>query len=295
VLDYPESFGGTGFPAGSTALVLEGGNPELRPERATSWSATAALHPRALGGARLELSYFNTHYRDRVVAPITFLSRALGDPLYADRLTFDPPAALLERIVADATSFGNATNEPYDPANVAVFIDNRNVNAGFQRLRGADMLFSYAHSLPGEGGELSARLNATYLESEQQLDSAQPVLPMAGIIFHPPHVRGRADLAWAKGPFTVSGGLTYTGGVKDSRQDPAARVGGMTTVDLTLRYEGELGAPWLRGLDASLTVQNLFNAQPDRIATSRPSDAPYDSTNYSPMGRFVAASLVKKW
>lgn len=295
VLDYPASLGGVGFPPNATALTLEGGNPDLKPERATSWSATLGLHPRNLDGARLELSYFNTRYRDRVVAPITFLSQALSDPLYADRLTFNPSAALLDAIIADATSFGNATDAPYDPNNVAVFIDNRNVNAGFQRIRGGDLLFSYTKSLAGNGGVLSADLNATYLESEQQLDSTQPILPMAGIIFHPPHVRARADLNWTNGPLTLTGGTTYIGGVKDTRQNPSVRIDGMTTFDLTLRYQDKSATGWQRGLGATLTIQNLFNAKPNRIATTRPSDAPYDSTNYSAVGRFVAASLVKKW
>jgi outer membrane receptor protein involved in Fe transport len=295
VLDYPQYLGGVGFPADATVLTLEGGNPDLKPERATSWSATLGLHPRKLGGARLELSYFDTRYRDRVVAPITFLSEALSDPLYADRLTFNPGAALLDAIIADATSFGNATNAPYDPANVAVFIDNRNINAGFQRIRGGDLLVSYATSLPGDAGELSANLNGTYLESEQQLDPTQPVLAMAGTIFHPPHVGASGDVSWARGPFTLTGGVTYVGAVSDTRQSPATHVDGITTFDLTFRYQSGSGPRWRRGLSATLTVQNLFNAKPGRIATTRPSDAPYDSTNYSPVGRFVAASLVKKW
>jgi outer membrane receptor protein involved in Fe transport len=69
----------------------------------------------------------------------------------------------------------------------------------------------------------------------------------------------------------------------------------MTTVDLTLRYRADGAHGWLRGIDASLTAQNLFNVKPSRIAATLPSDAPYDSTNYSPVGRFVAASLTKKW
>lgn len=296
VLDRPRSFGGLGFPASATALVLEGGNPDLKPERATSWSTTLDVHPQAIKGLQVEASYFDTRYRNRVVTPITFLSRALSDPLYADRLTFNPTASFLQDIIDSTVSFGNAAGQPYNPADVAVFIDNRNVNAGYQRLRGADLLMNYRIALGSKAGDLSGLLNATYLKSEQQLDSSQPILPMAGIIFHPPHFRARGGLSWIKGPMTLTGDVAYVGGVKDSRQSPARHVRGMTTADLTLRYRAEkTGARWLNGLDLTLTAQNLFNAKPARIATTLPSDAPYDSTNYSPTGRFVAAQLTKRW
>lgn len=293
VLAFPIVFGGSGFPPGSTALLLQGGNPDLKPERATSWSATLDVHPRSLQGLRLELAYFSTRYRDRVVTPITFLSRALSDPLYGDRLTFGPSPALLDEIIASADSFGNATGAPFDANSVAVFIDSRNVNAGHQRIRGGDLLLSYVASLGG--GELAARLNATYLDSEQQLTPAQPVLPLAGIIFNPPHIRARGGLSWSKGLFTLTGDVTHIGGVKDTRRTPTVRVEGMTTVDLTLRVQGGEDSGWLSGWEAILTAQNLFNAKPDLIATTLPSDAPYDSTNYSPLGRFLAVSLSRKW
>jgi outer membrane receptor protein involved in Fe transport len=295
VLAFPIVFGGSGFPPGSTALLLQGGNPDLKPERATSWSTTLDVHPQSLQGLRLELSYFDTRYRDRVVTPITFLSRALSDPLYSDRLTFDPSPALLDEIIASSDSFGNATGAPYDPNSVAVFIDSRNVNAGHQRIRGSDLLLSYQTSLGADGGELGARLNATYLDSEQQLTPAQPVLPLAGIIFNPPHFRARGGLSWSKGLFTLTGDVTHIGGVKDTRRIPTVRVEGMTTLDLTLRIQGDEHSGWLSGWEAILTAQNLFDAKPDLIATTLPHEAPYDSTNYSALGRFLAVSLSKKW
>ena len=69
----------------------------------------------------------------------------------------------------------------------------------------------------------------------------------------------------------------------------------MTTFDLTARLRSGASSGWLKGWDAAITAQNLFNAKPDLIATTLPSDAPYDSTNYSPIGRFIAVSVAKTW
>lgn len=287
-------FGGQNLPE-APALLLQGGNPDLKPERATSWSATVDLHPRTVEGASFELSYFSTRYRDRVVTPILFLSQALSNPIYAGRLTFDPSQSLVNAVVASADSFANVTDAPFDPENVGVFIDDRNVNAGYQKITGLDLLAAYAKDLPRAAGRISGTLNATYLKSEQQLAPGQPILPLAGILFNPPHWRGRGGLSWSKASVTLTGDLNYIGGVKDSRGEPPLHVRGMTTADLTLVIRSAAERGLLSGIDASLTVQNLFNAKPHLIATTLPSDAPYDSTNYSPVGRFIAASLRKKW
>ena len=294
VLARPGTFGGSGFPPFATALLLQGGNPDLKPERATSWSASVDLHPRAIEGTRIELSYFATRYKDRVVTPITFLSQALSDPSYANRLTFNPDPALLTSVIAGATSFGNAAGVPYNPSQVAVFIDDRNVNAGFQKIEGADLLLSYRAGL-GSLGEMRASLDATYLRSRQQLTALQPVVPLAGILFNPPHFRSRGDFSWVRGPFTLNAGLTYSGGVEDRRRPTVVHVRGMTTLDLTARFRSKAEKGPLRGLDTSVTVQNLLNSKPAAIATTLLYDAPYDSTNYSPVGRFIAFSIIKRW
>ena len=102
-------------------------------------------------------------------------------------------------------------------------------------------------------------------------------------------------MSWAKDGFTATANATYTGGVSDTRRPVAVGVDPMTTFDLTLRYLNPVASGPLSGLDVSLSVQNMFNAKPDIIATTLFSDAPYDLTNYSPVGRFIALAVRKKW
>src|SRR3546814_18393054 len=94
-------------------------------------------------------------------------------------------------------------------------------------------------------------------------------------------------------PFrSLTADLSYIGGVDDSRTVPASRVASMTTLDLTARYRTE-GSGLTGGLDVTLGIQNLFNDKPDPI-TGIFLDAPYDSTNYSPIGRYISLSVAKK-
>lgn len=289
----PSRFGGSGFAAGSTVLYVTGGRETLLPERAQTWSATVSLHPRGLEGATLELSYFDTRYRDRIVAPIAFILNALADPIYADQITRSPSGAQAAAVRAAAGQFLNSTGQAFDPARVVAIIDNASVNAGQQRIRGLDGQFSYTASLGG--GALAVAVGASYLESEQQLTTDQPVLPLAGTLFNPPHLRVRATAGWTIGGLTLTAAATHAGGVDDPRMRPVDRVNGVTQADLTLRYRTGDGLAWWRGLDLVLTAQNLLNAKPDRIATTLPYDTPYDSTNYSPVGRFLAVAISKQW
>ncbi|WP_066588432.1 TonB-dependent receptor [Sphingomonas pruni] len=288
-------FGGTGYAAGSTGLYVTGGSPSLRPERATSWSLTADLHPAALRGFELQISWFRTRYVDRIVQPIPAPSAALTNPLYAAYVIRNPSAALVTGTVANAGIFQAGNGAVYDPATVVALIDNENLNAGRQVIHGIDALLDYRVDL-GTGDRLTLAVNATYLVSNQQIAANQPIAPLAGTIFNPPHWRGRSSIGWQHGPVTLTGTLNYTGSLRDTRSTPPVRVGDQTTFDLALRYRTPDGATGLwRGFDIVLAAQNLFNAAPPLIVTRAVTDTPYDSTNYQPIGRFLSLSVNKKW
>ncbi|CAN5422175.1 hypothetical protein BH09PSE4_BH09PSE4_11480 [soil metagenome] len=288
--------GGTGFPAGSTALLLSGGNATLKPERATSWAATIDLHPRALPGARLQVSYFSTDYEDRIVTPISFTSQSLSNPIYAGLVTYTPSDAAKAAVIASAGQFTLAsTVGTYIPARVVAIVDNSNLNVGRQTIHGVDMLGDYQVDLGASGDRLTLSLNASYLESDQQLSSGQPVLQKAGLLFNPPHWRGRGSLGWSHRAMTLTGTLSRIGGVDDTRTASTIRIGGVTTLDLTARYR-PIDAPGIwHGLDLTLSVRNALNEKPDTIATSVFYDSAFDSTNYSPVGRFISFGITKSW
>jgi outer membrane receptor protein involved in Fe transport len=190
---YPVTrFGGMAYPAGATAVLLQGGNTDLKPERATSWSATIAIHPPALPGASLEVSYFSTHYINRVVAPITVFAQALTNPAYASLVTYAPGAGQVASAIAGSQYFFNYTGSTYDPASVVALVDGRQTNVGRQEIKGLDVQARYRTGLLG--GFATFNLNATYLESEQQISPGLPVEVLAGRLFSPAHWRARAGV-----------------------------------------------------------------------------------------------------
>lgn len=292
---YPAGiFTGTSFPAGATALVLFGGNRDLGPEKATSWSATLALHPRGLEGFNLDVSYFSTRYIDRIVNPVPFLALALSSPLNTDQVTLAPAAGTQSAIIASADQFFNFSGSGYDPSRVVAIINTANVNAGRQTIQGIDVLMRYNVHLGGSE-KLTFTLNLSYLDSVQQLTLQQPTQPLSGRLFSPPHWRGRGSIAWKHGGLTTAVSLASVGGVSDPRTTPATAIRGMTAVDLSARYAFDTERGPLHGFEIGVTAQNTFNTSPANIATTLATDTPYDSTNYSPAGRVLSVRLTKKW
>lgn len=287
------SLGASGLPAGSAALLLLGGNPSLKPERSENWSATLAIKPRLLPGLDLELSYFSVRYTDRIVTPILFTSTALRDPALAAYVTSSPSAADQAAVIAGSATFVNISGVTYDPSRVVAIIRNTSVNAGRQTVGGFDLLARYRRSIGQD--TLGMTVNASYLDSHRQISATQPVTQLSGVLFNPAKFRARADLSWSNGPVTLTTNVNYIGPVRDTRTATALRVDGTLPIDFTARFRSGEGAGLLRGLDVIVSAQNIFNDQPTTIATTLFYDAPYDSTNYSPIGRTVSVSVLKKW
>lgn len=288
------SRGGSGYPPTATAIQLIGGNPDLKPERATTWSATLSVHPVTLPGASLELSYFHVNYRNRIVTPITFPSQSLNNPQYADLVDLNPSMAEIGSITNGDVFFQDATGAPFNPVDVIAIIHNTNLNAATQLVRGIDASASYLVTLP-DNGTLSFSVSGTYIRLSQRLSPLQPDVQLAGTIFNIPHVRARGGVIWKEGALTTAGFVNYIGGVRDVRFTPATRVRSMTTFDLSATVAILAARGILSNLEISVSGQNLFDRRPGLIRSSQPYEAPYDSTNNSPFGRVLSLSVTKKW
>ena len=282
-------------PPGAPVLFLSGGSPDLKPERATTWSGTIELKPRFIPGLHLQATYFHIDYRDRLATPFTSVLSALYNPVYDDFITYNPSAADVNALIA--TVPGGLTNEtglPFDPAGVGAIIDASLRNSERQRIRGVDVDGDYRLDL-GRSGKLLLTGSASHLESDQQLSAGQPFLPLAGTIFHPPHWRGRAGVTWDRRGQSLSAFANYVGPTADNVFAAERQVSAFTTLDLTATLRSQAPAGPLHNVELRLTALNMLNQKPHVIRIVLPSEAPYDSTNESPVGRFLGASIRKVW
>lgn len=285
--------GGTGYPPEASALMAFGSNPELGPERARTWSASFGFHPEAIRGFEAGLTWFNIEYTGRVMQPLQSYLQALSNPNYAPFIDYEPTVDKQADLISAFEVFQNFTGAPYDPDTVVALIHNQYMNVARQRVRGLDLMASHYFDL-GEG-RLSVRCSATWLDSEQQNSPGQEPYELAGMIFRPAKYRARAGAVWTLRGLSAAAFLNYASGVTNNLAGGDDKGASFTTTDMTLRYEMGYGGGALSGLAFDLSVQNVFDRAPPRYVPTSPAHVPYDSTNYSAIGRFVGIAVSKQW
>ena len=291
----PASFFGVG--SGSNTLFLTaGGNPDLRPEKSRSWTLGFDYTPESVSGLSVSATLFDIDYRDRVVSPISgSIAAALTNPGYASLIDFSPDPAELDELIANA-EFGlqNLTGEPYDPANVIILYDNRNINVAAWRMKGLDAKVSWDFELENDKS-LGFDVAGSWLKSEQQITPELPTVQLAGTIYNPPRYRGRATARFQADKFVANMAVNYIGALVDRRIAQVERISPSATIDFGVHYTAIKGEGRDPGLEFSLAVQNLLDDKPNTIAQTGPTTTPYDSTNYSPIGRFISFGVRRHW
>jgi outer membrane receptor protein involved in Fe transport len=291
VVYYPQAtMGGAREPADATVLYRVGGSEDLRPERARTWSASLAFHPDALPGLESELTWFDIDYDDRIVQPIV-VAQALSNPIYAGFVDYHPSADALAQAIGHSDNFYNYAGAPYDASKVAAIVDGRYVNAARQKIKGVDLSGAYRSDLAE--GHLTIRGSASWLDSTQATIPAQSSFDLSGTLFYPARFNGRIGAIWSHGGFSASIFGTYKSGVKntvDGRNGAS-----FTTFDGTLRYGAGEGDGFLANMVFELAARNLLDRAPPLYAVAGLNEAPYDSTNYSAVGRFLSLSVSKHW
>lgn len=288
----PSYFGGSGYAADAQVLWSAGGNPDLVPERARTWTASLAFHPETVPGLDMELTWFDIDYTDRVVQPITNYGQALNIPSYVDFIDYSPTAEKQAALLATANSFGNYVGAPYDPSKVVAIVHTEYANVARQEIKGLDLSGSYRFDLAA--GQMTIRGSASWIDSTQQTSSVQNPYDLSGTLFNPAKISGRIGAIWSRDGFSTSVFGNYKSGVTDTVNDDKG--GSFTTFDAILRYStSDLGGA-LSGLDFTLSAQNLFDRSPPFYTPNAPLYvAPYDPTNYSAIGRFLSVSVSKRF
>lgn len=279
----------------ATVLVLSGGNPDLRPERATTLTGTIELRPHFVPNLTLTGSVFHTNYRDRIASPISDVLGALANPDLTSFVQLAPTTTQVNAIIAGLPqAITNATGAPFDPAQVGAIIDESLRNGSRDRVRGVDLSADYRLDLSAQD-KLQLTATGSYLDDDRQLIPGQATIDNSGVIFTAPHWRGRGGADWDHGNVQIGGYINYTGMVRDNRLASIGTIRAFATVDVSAGFHTNAGGTLTSGLEVRLSALNLFNRRPQRIFTSDPTFIPFDSTNQSAVGRFVSLSVSKAW
>jgi iron complex outermembrane recepter protein len=279
----------------SPVLVQTGGNPSLKPETADSFSVGMDYWSPA---RNLELSstFFDIRYNNRLMLlPNPFA--ALSDPLEAAFVIRSPSASSVQSLYNSYPSdeIVNVTGSPFNASAIQAIVDYRLINISRQTARGADLTANYKIGTVSNGGALFA--NVAYLDLTEQDAPQAPTQTLSGLAFYPARLRTRAGATWTLRAWSLTGTVNYLGRETNIEIEPSQSVGSWTTVDASLHYAPTLPR-FLSGLRLSLAAINLFDRNPPRVLippATLGSTLNYDSSNTSPLGRFVSVSVSKEW
>jgi iron complex outermembrane receptor protein len=285
----PQAAGGT-----SNILVIRGNDPNLRPERATTWTLGGDLEPRFLPGLRIGATYFNVDYRDRIATPSANIPNFLiNRDIYAPILEPNPSAARVAELLA-SPYYRNFFGIPANATFVAV-ADARLQNLSVVKQSGLDIDLSYGFDLAGGHAELGA-VGTFIFNIRQQLTATAAAIDVVDTVGNPVDLRLRARAVWSKGGFSAALFANYVDGYTNKLVVPSAGVAAWTTFDLNIGFDfGQRDGP-LGGLRIAINASNLLDADPPYVSYLAGSyTAAYDGENASPLGRVLAIQITKKW
>jgi outer membrane receptor protein involved in Fe transport len=284
-----------GGPTPGKALINFGGNPDLKPERATSWTAGLDWSPPRLRALVVSATYFNIDYTGRITLPLSSPLTALSNPVFAPFVTKNPTPAQLAAALAATPIFENFSGTAYDPAQTIALLQDVFTNVTAQHIDGVDLSIKTSFALPR--GAIDVFANGTWLDITQQTIPTAPAIRLTGTLFNPPTVHLRSGLTWTYAGFTATGILNYISPETDTNLVPTAPIGSWTTVDLNLDYRLPIRHGPLSGFEMSLAITNLFDRAPPvaKGAALQAQGIEFDSTNTSDIGRFVAFTLRKRF
>jgi len=262
-----------GGPALAFPTLVIGGNTDLKPETADTYTVSGEYRPDWIRGASFSASYFNIDYKERIRGALDGLS--VGTLLQFESAL--PPG------IAVRDADGKLT-----------LLKLTNINSATTRMSGVDLAAGYNWST-AQAGEFSVRAAGTVmLNYEDQLIAGAPTLDLNGVVGNPSKWRALFDFTWTRGPWSASAIVHHTDGLYNT--DPDTRivrrdVDSQTTLDaqVSLKLPQEPG--WAQGWSVQLGALNLFDERSPFVDGAN--NFGVDSRNFYIQGRTVYVRFSK--
>ncbi len=276
--------GGSPFDALRPTLVIAGGNANLKPETADTWSLGFDFKPAAVSGLVVSATYFNVKFKNAIAVPPVTSPVLFSNPAYSSFYVLNPTLAQAQAAAGTLRIDGvpnlatlYAISSPY-----VLFFAQR-ANLGAVNVDGID--FNLAYTRPTGFGSLNASVAGTYLLNRK-------TQVVQGAVFSDDLKNGTgrffatASLGGTVGDLTARATLNHRGGYPLLGVAPQKRVSSFNTVDLFFSYDlDDLFANTM----LTLNVDNVLDEDPPFLNNA----AGY--TNGSTLGRTVSFGIRTKF
>ena len=295
VQNYTNPAGGPAIPG----VALSGGNLNLKPEEAETWSAGFDLTPPLVPGLIFSASYFSIDYSGQVVANLSDLSLLAREAELAGTGIILRGQAAADR-VAFFQSQGILLNSGVLPNPVTLFVDGRSYNLGQSITKGIDFRAAYEWTTDA-GDELSVDFSGTLIgKYKVAATPTAPLLDKTNLIFNPLKTKLRTTFGWRHDWIDARAVFNYVGAYDNDRVAPVQRVEDYTSVDAALNFSPEsnvLGGLFDGSITLGLDLRNVFDQDPPyvNIGPAVNGGGGFDPATVNPVGRVFAVSLRKRW
>lgn len=307
--DQPLGIGAMGLPDPATtcgcgitdAIQIFGGNPDLVPEEARTWTFGVDLQPHSVPGLRASITYYDVRYEDRIVNPQqsvepfdALVREGILGPTIVQR---NPSPSLVQQLTTDPVFEDFRPFTGSSGLGFGAIVDFRLHNLSAVDTSGVDLALAYTTS--SALGEVEVGIDGTYiLEFDNQFSSTAPPSEILNTPYNPIDLRLRGHATLRRGGFTVALFMNYTDSYTDNRVfvvgTTPRSVGSWTTLDATVGYKFGSNRGFLGDMSAMLGVINLADKDPPFLE-NRFFPIHYDGANANILGRFVSLQLAKSW
>jgi outer membrane receptor protein involved in Fe transport len=239
---------------GQETPVLGGGNSDLGPELADTFSIGMTWSPEKLPGLVVSVDYYNIKIKDGIHAlgPNNILDQCLktGDEQFCGRIQRNAEGAITE-------------------------VNAQLQNIATETAKGIDLDASYAHG--GWGGGFQHRLLLSYVDERDLVafDGAEPFVGAGqfdmdtyGAI---PRWRGQYSLTWTRGPWQAGYQAQWIGSLEESGGElypgTVNKISGQLYSDLFAGYSFNASAAVMAGIDNITNKTPPFFANADEANT----------------------------
>ncbi len=280
----------------SVGYTLASGNPNLKPETATTYTFGIKYEPTPR--LRVNADFFDIDYKDQIssyLSDLTILQQA--DEL-GGLITRCPSAActaLVNEYVTGPTKlpiFGPVIPNP------SVFVNGEELNLGRTHASGFDLQGEYAVPTARAGTWSLGLSGSFFTKYDVQFTPTGATFDERNVIGFPPALRLRGDLGWTEGAWDSQLFINFVNSYLNTEATPAQEVGSYTTLDLSVLYDFGVQFPddrWAQHLHLSLHVLNLANSDPPfvDIPISPNGGGGFDPNVANPIGRLVSLQVQK--
>ena len=293
VVPFPEPDPTTG--GVTNTLGVFGGNPDLKPEKARTWTAGLDFTPQAAPDFRASATYYNIRFTDVITDPefSVDITNVLSEEaiLGSSIIQRTPSPARVQQLVA---SPGYENPFGIDPATISAIFDSRVHNLSIERTSGLDLDGSWTAQAGVANIELG--LNGTYIfRFNTQFTPAAPTVSALNTAYNPVDLRMRARAVIGRGRLTFASFVNFTNAYRLDDTASAHPVSSWTTIDSTVKYVFNSEHGPLADASLLLSVTNLLNKAPPFVPNTGFAGINFDGANANALGRFLSLQLSKRW